>query len=150
MEVIGAIASIVQLAGTAAQLSRKLYEICDTFGSAAEELRLLSLELSFFGEALGQLSVLLREDQSLYTNSVYFTIAMTIESCGDAYSQIDTIITRFYGKAASMNQDANSMSIASRFMWTLQQRKINLLYTRLQAMKLNLLVNIQLMHISLT
>jgi hypothetical protein len=92
---------------------------------------------------------MLKEDQSRYTESMYLTTSRTIESCGDAYSQIDAIISRFNGDIETMKQDGNPASIATRFRWTLRQRKIKLLFTRLQAMKLNLLFNIQIMHLSL-
>jgi len=57
MEAIGAIASIVGVAGAGAKLSIVLFEFASTVSSAGQEVRQIGIEISLFCSVLKQLSL---------------------------------------------------------------------------------------------
>src|SRR3978361_2036979 len=124
------IGAVIGLAGRVAQTSIALYEVGESIGSAAEEVRSLALELQLFAALLNQLSQQLERDGSQYSPEFYGNIASIIESCGNIYSETDAVILSFRSKKEreeSSNLMLDSLSSGSRLRWLFKQRRVSAL-----------------------
>jgi len=91
---IGAVASVVPLAGTALSLSKTLYSFGSSIGSAGEDVHTLAEDLKTFSQSLALLSRLLEDSKSWYTDDIYLLTAKIIKDCAGLYIKIDKILVK--------------------------------------------------------
>lgn len=96
--IIGAIASVVQLAGTALSLSKCLYEAASTITTATEEINSLAHDLALFSESLTLLSRMLDAKQEQYSRAIYELTAKIIVDCGEICKKIEIVLEKLKKK----------------------------------------------------
>jgi hypothetical protein len=98
--VVGAVASIIQLADVALQLSKTLYATSSAIATASEDIKALSRDLEVFGQSLTLLSRLLEDGhdeangKSRYSDAIYLLTSKIIEDCADIYTKIDRLMEK--------------------------------------------------------
>jgi len=94
MEAIGAIASIVGVAGAGAKLSIVLFEFASTVSSAGQEVKQIGIEISLFCSVLKQLqSTLIKAKTCRYSLSAIETTAEILDRCQQIFNEIEAIVT---------------------------------------------------------
>lgn len=101
MEVIGAVASICQLASAALSLSKTLYSVGSAIGSASEDVQVLAEDLKTFAQSLMLLSRLLEDSKSWYSDDIYLLTAKIIKDCAELYIKIEKILAKLGGNGKS-------------------------------------------------
>lgn len=101
MEVIGAVASICQLASAALSLSKTLYSVGSAIGSASEDVQVLAEDLKTFSQSLMLLSRLLEDSKSWYSDDIYLLTAKIIKDCAELYIKIEKILAKLGGNGKS-------------------------------------------------
>ncbi|KAG4430749.1 hypothetical protein IFR05_013770 [Cadophora sp. M221] len=133
LEVVGSIASVVQLAGTVYAISKTLYEVGDALSNAPADIKDLARDLETFSEELHLLSSLL-DGRHRYSDRVYGLTAKIIGNCATICVKIDRILKKLRGE-----------SVWARVRWLYKEKEIMKLLTRLRDLKLSLMGTLSLL-----
>ncbi|KAF5872502.1 putative binuclear zinc transcription factor protein [Botrytis fragariae] len=128
LEVIGGIASILQLAGTVYTISKTLYEVGEALSNAPSDIKDLARDLETFSEELRLLSTLLHGKDGRYADQVYRLTAKIIGDCATICTKIDRIIRKL-----------RSGSVLAKIKWLYKEKEIMKLLARLRDLKLSLM-----------
>jgi predicted glycosyl hydrolase (DUF1957 family) len=136
-EAVGAIASIVGIAGAGAKLSIVLFEFASSVGSAGVEARQIGTEISLFCSVLKQLQSTLTKARSYrYSISAIETTQEILDRCQDVFKEIEEIIESLRkrrGKTAEASVD-----LVARVKWTFKRSHVQMLRTTLESCKITL------------
>lgn len=124
---IGAVASVVQLAGAALSLSQTLYTLGSAVVSAGEDVQALADDLKTFSQSLTLLSRLLEDSKSWYTDDIYLLTAKIIKDCSELYLKIDKVLIKLGGNGKS------TWKLRVKFVY--KESQIRKLLARLRDMK---------------
>jgi hypothetical protein len=137
MAEIGAIASIIGVAGAGAKLSIVLFDFASTVGSAGLEIRQIGTEISLFCSVLVQLqSTLTRAKGYRYSISAIDTTQQILDRCQQVFKDIDSIVDGLRKPGAKPGEA--SVDLVARVKWTLKRSKVQLLRTTLESCKITL------------
>jgi hypothetical protein len=138
MEAIGAIASIIGVAGAGAKLSIVLFEFASTVGSAGHEVRQIGIEISLFCSVLKQLqSTLTKAKAYRYSISAIETTQEILDRCQDVFEEIDTIVNGLRKRGGDRSPEA-TRDLVARVKWTFKRSQVQLLRTTLESCKVTL------------
>lgn len=101
LTVIGAVASIAQLAQGALSLSKILYSLGAAVASANDDIQVLADDLKTFSQSLTLLSRLLEDNKLWYSDDIYLLTAKIIKDCAELYVKIDKILVKLGGNGKS-------------------------------------------------
>jgi hypothetical protein len=140
MEAIGAIASIVGVAGAGAKLSIVLFEFASTVSSAGQEVRQIGIEISLFCSVLKQLqSTLIKAKTCRYSLSAIETTAEILDRCQQIFNEIEAIVTGLSSGNRSVERSTESTrKLINNVKWTFKRSKVQLLRTTLESCKVTL------------
>ncbi|TGO33870.1 hypothetical protein BHYA_0223g00020 [Botrytis hyacinthi] len=113
LEVIGGIASILQLAGTVYTISKTLYEVGEALSNAPSDIKDLARDLETFSDELHLLSTLLHGKDGRYADQVYRLTAKIIGDCATICTKIDRIIRKL-----------RSGSVLAKIKWLYKEKEI--------------------------
>ncbi|TGO10073.1 hypothetical protein BTUL_0145g00200 [Botrytis tulipae] len=128
LEVIGGIASILQLAGTVYTISKTLYEVGEALSNAPSDIKDLARDLETFSDELHLLSTLLHGKDGRYADQVYRLTAKIIGDCATICTKIDRIIRKL-----------RSGSVLAKIKWLYKEKEIMKLLARPRGLKLSLM-----------
>jgi hypothetical protein len=128
LEVIGGIASIVQLATTVYTISKTLYEVGEALSNAPSDIKDLARDLETFSEELHLYSSLLNEKNGRYGDRIYRLTAKIIGDCATICAKIDRILRKL-----------RSRTVWARVKWLYKEKEILKLLARLRHLKLSLM-----------
>ncbi|KAF7947724.1 hypothetical protein EAE96_008804 [Botrytis aclada] len=128
LEVIGGIASIIQLAGTVYTISKTLYEVGEALSNAPSDIKDLARDLETFSDELHLLSTLLHGKDGRYADQVYRLTAKIIGDCATICTKIDRNIRKL-----------RSGSVLAKIKWLYKEKEIMKLLARLRDLKLSLM-----------
>jgi len=125
LEVVGSIASVIQLAGAVYAISKTLYEVGDALSNAPSDIKGLARDLETFSEELHLLSSLL-DGKHRYSDRVYSLTVKIIGDCATICVKIDRILKKL-----------RSGIVWARVKWLYKEKEIMKLLTRLRDLKLS-------------
>jgi hypothetical protein len=128
LEVIGGIASIVQLATTVYTISKTLYEVGEALSNAPSDIKDLARDLETFSEELHLYSSLLNEKNGRYGDRIYRLTAKIIGDCATICAKIDRILKKL-----------RDSTVWARVKWLYKEKEIRKLLARLRHLKLSLM-----------
>ncbi|KAH9208894.1 hypothetical protein DL95DRAFT_449616 [Leptodontidium sp. 2 PMI_412] len=134
LEVIGSVASVLQLAATVYSISKTLYEVGDALSNAPSDIKDLARDLETFSEELHLLSSLLSDQTHRYSDRVYRLTAKIIGDCASICVKIDRILRKL-----------RSGSFVARVKWVFKEKEIMKLLARLRDLKLSLMGTLSLL-----
>jgi hypothetical protein len=134
LEVIGSVASVLQLAATVYAISKTLYEVGDALSNAPSDIKDLARDLETFAEELHLLSALLDDKTHRYSDRVYKLTAKIIGDCASICVKIDRILRKL-----------RSGSFLARVKWVFKEKEIMKLLARLRDLKLSLMGTLSLL-----
>lgn len=136
-EAVGAIASIVGIAGAGAKLSIVLFEFASSVGSAGVEARQIGTEISLFCSVLKQLQSTLTKARSYrYSISAIETTQEILDRCQDVFKEIEEIVEGLRKKRGRATEA--SVDLVSRVKWTFKRSHVQMLRTTLESCKITL------------
>ncbi|KAE8449897.1 hypothetical protein EG329_007374 [Mollisiaceae sp. DMI_Dod_QoI] len=136
MEAIGAIASIIGVAGAGAKLSIMLFEFASTVGSAGQEVTQIAIEISLFCSVLKQLrSTLTKARAYRYSLSALETTQEILGQCQEVFKEIERIVD---GLQKRGGERSGEPTLAARVRWTFKRSQVQLLRTTLESCKVTL------------
>ncbi|KIM94409.1 hypothetical protein OIDMADRAFT_60736 [Oidiodendron maius Zn] len=143
MAEIGAIASIIGVAGAGAKLSIVLFEFASTVGSAGLEVRQIGIDISLFCSVLKQLqSTLTKAKAYRYSISAIETTQEILDRCQEVFGEIEGIL-RGLQKGGRDPSAEPSVDLIARVKWTFKRSKVQVLRATLESCKI-------MLHIMLT
>jgi hypothetical protein len=124
MEAIGAIASIIGVAGAGAKLSIVLFEFASTVGSAGQEIKQIGIEISLFCSVLKQLeSTLTKAKAYRYSLSAIETTQEILDRCQEVFNEIEAIVNGLRKRGSERSAEATRDLIA-RVKWTFKRSQV--------------------------
>ncbi|RDL41867.1 uncharacterized protein BP5553_01846 [Venustampulla echinocandica] len=127
LSAVGAVASVVQLAGAALSLSQTLYSLGTAVASAGEDVQALADDLKTFSQSLTLLSRLLEDSKCWYSDDIYLLTAKIIKDCSELYVKIDKVLVKLGGHGKS------TWKLRVKFVY--KEGQIRKLLSRLRDMK---------------
>ena len=138
MEAIGAIASIIGVAGAGAKLSIMLFEFASTVGSAGQEVKRIGIEISLFCSVLKQLqSTLTKAKAYRYSLSALETTQEILDRCQEVFQEIENVVDALRKRGGEGSTEP-SVDLIARVKWTLKRSKVQVLRTTLESCKVTL------------
>ncbi|CZR67764.1 uncharacterized protein PAC_17663 [Phialocephala subalpina] len=128
LEVVGSVASVLQLAATVYSISKTLYEVGDALSNASSDIKDLARDLETFSQELELLSTLLDGKSSHYSDQVYRLTAKIIGDCATICEKINRVLKKL-----------RSGSVWAKMKWLYKEKDIEKLRTRLRDLKLSLM-----------
>lgn len=110
LEVVGSIASVIQLAGAVYAISKTLYEVGDALSNAPSDIKDLARDLETFSEELHLLSSLL-DGKHRYSDRVYSLTAKILGDCAAICVKIDRLLKKL--RSGSEKQDQEPITVPS-------------------------------------
>jgi hypothetical protein len=124
MAEIGAIASIIGVAGAGAKLSIMLFEFASSVGSAGAEVKRIGIEIKLFCSVLKQLqSTLTKAKAYRYSLSSLETTQEVLDRCQDVFEEIEGIVDGLR-KRSTGEAVETSMDLVARMKWTFKPSKV--------------------------
>lgn len=134
MAEIGAVASIVGLAGAGIKVSFALFDLADRIGSAGEEVKLVATELSLFCSVLQEVaSVIQDDDTSQLTPAALLLVNEVTSRCREVVTEIDKIVSSLTKDQSPF--DLPSLEWTSRVKWTFKRSKVQVQRQTLESCK---------------
>jgi hypothetical protein len=133
MAELGALASVIGIAGAGAKLSIAIFEFASTIGSAAPEITSIGTEISQFCVVVKQIeSTLKKAKKSVrYSLTALLAIESITDRCQGVFKEIEDILTRLKkGKAEP--------KLLGRLIWPVKRVKVEMLRKTLESSKLTL------------
>jgi len=138
MEAIGAIASIIGIAGAGAKLSIVLFEFASAVGSAGQEVRQIAIEISLFCSVLKQLqSTLAKAKAFRYSLSAIETTQEILDRCQEVFNEIEGIVNSLRKGGGERSPEATQDWVV-RIKWTFKRSQVQLLRSTLESCKVTL------------
>jgi len=128
LEVVGAVASIMQLAQVVYEISKSLYEVGTALASASSEILDLAQDLEIFSDELRLHKTLVNAANRCYSDEVNRLTAKIIGRCATICGKIDRILKKL-----------RTGGIYAKIRWLYKEKEIKKLLERLRDLKLSLL-----------
>jgi hypothetical protein len=147
MAEIGAIASIVGVAGAGAKLSLVLFEFASTVGSARVEVERVGTEISQFCAVLTQLRSTLKKARARrFSLSAISTTQDILERCQKIFKEIEDIVAPLQRNTG--NSKESSVDLVARVKWTFKRSKVQVLQKTLESSKNSLQLMLQVLDLA--
>jgi len=147
MAEIGAIASIVGVAGAGAQLSLVLFEFASIVGSARVEVERVGMEISQFCAVLTQLRSTLKKARARrFSVSAISTTQDILERCQQVFKEIEDIVVPL--QRGTGNPKETSTDLMARVKWTFKRSKVQILQKTLESSKNTLQLMLQVLDLA--
>lgn len=138
MEAIGAIASIIGVAGAGAKLSIVLFEFASTVGSAGQEVKRIGVEISLFCSVLKQLhSTLTKAKAYRYSLRALDTTQEILDQCQEVFKEIESILNGLRKRGVQSSAEP-SVDLIARVKWTFKRSQVQVLRATLESCKATL------------
>ncbi len=136
IEIIGLVASVVQIADLGAQLSVKLFVFSRKIKSADKSIQTVSQDIAATGAVLQQLSNELSKDKSaeIVTKEALKTTQDLIASCQNVFTDIDAALD------GRISNNSLVTGWRQRFKFSLVESQVELLRSNLERLKSSLLL----------
>ena len=133
MAEIGALASVIGIAGAGAKISIAIFDFVSIVGAAASEMAALGTEVSQFCVVLKQVEATLSKAKKSvrYSMTALLGIESITKQCDPILKEIEQILSGLKKKNAEPN-------FMARLAWTLKRSKVQLLRKTLESAKLTL------------
>ncbi|KAI8934405.1 hypothetical protein NX059_009140 [Plenodomus lindquistii] len=134
-EVLGLVASVIQVAGAGLQLSQTLYEYADGVANADRKIQDIAKEIRLTSLVIDELGGIFRQDETakLISKSAVTTADETLKECSAVFSEIDATLAK--SKKGKMG----------RFMLPFRENKIELLRSHIDKLKSTLQLLMQVL-----
>jgi hypothetical protein len=134
MAELGAIASVIGIAGAGAKLSIACIEFASKIGSAGSEIVAVGTEISQFCVVLKQIEATLTKAKQTvrYSLTAVLAIESITQQCRPVFQEIENILD-------GLKKDNKEPNFLSRLAWVLKRSKVQLLRKTLESSKLTLL-----------
>lgn len=138
LEVIGIVASIIQVADLGAKLSVKLCSLCHTVKTANQSMRSLSSDVALTCSVLHELGKTLEQDSwtKLYSERAMFTAKAVLGECESVFQRIDNAIE----KQNQASEKTRFLRGAKKLTNTFLGRDLELLKSNLERLKSTMLL----------
>jgi hypothetical protein len=144
---IGAIASIVGVAGAGAKLSLVLFQFASIVGSARMEVERVGTEISQFCAVLTQLRSTLKKVRARrFSISAISTTQDILERCQKIFKEIEDIVAPLQRSAG--NSKETSVDLVARVKWTFKRSKVQVLQKTLESSKNSLQLMLQVLDLA--
>ncbi|KAA6407366.1 MAG: hypothetical protein FRX48_08914 [Lasallia pustulata] len=148
MAEIGALASIVQVAGAGVSLSMALHKLGSTMAKAGDEIHSISRGISLFSMMLKQVSLAIKEADSVHSQTAVETAREIASQCTVVFDEIQAMVDRCQTRDASGY--VKVPNFLQRFKWCFRKGRVEYLMASLDSLKLSLSVMIQVLHLGKT
>ena len=128
LEVVGAVASVVQLAQVVYEISKSLYEVGNALANASSDILDLAHDLELFSEELHLHATLVSAANHRYSHQVNRLTTKIIGRCATICGKIDRILKKL-----------RTGGIYAKIRWLYKEKEIKKLLERLRDLKLSLL-----------
>ncbi|KAH7112915.1 hypothetical protein B0J11DRAFT_183648 [Dendryphion nanum] len=139
-EIIGLAASIIQIAGAGASLSKSLYNYVGSAVCADQQLADIAGDVEITANALDSVGEVFQDETSSSTVSKKAVIDAhsLIKRCESVFAEIHRVIEK--RRRPTTKEGKKGLSAFGKLSWPLKEQKIQLLQTRLESLKNSLIL----------
>ena len=141
VEVVGLVASVLQIADLGVRLSVKLYSFSHKVKHANKSIEVISQEIALTGNVLQLLSKQLKEEQHLPSDEAVSTAQSLVGSCRNIFSEIDDVLDNRAGATSGLGW---LIKLKTKVEFPFLEAQIELLRSNLDRLKssLNVMLNV--------
>lgn len=132
---LSVVATIFGLVGAGARLSTSLYDICETIGSAQEEVEEIAGDLSFFVVVVDELGKVFAAPKRIYSDKLESSVRDILKRCRHVFRKINRMIDRTAGLP--------KLKLQSKVMWVFRKGKVLEVKANLESLKSTLSLILQ-------
>ncbi|MCJ1352032.1 MAG: Adaptor for signal transduction [Icmadophila ericetorum] len=137
MAEVGAIASIVGLIVTGAQLSNVLFDVGSSLGSAGWEVRAVGTEIALFCSVMRLLERMLdRAEDRRYSIGAIETAQEILSQCQAIFNELKSILDGLQRNGSSSNE--TSVDFLTRIKWVIRRPQVQMQRATLESCKITL------------
>ncbi|KAL8828124.1 MAG: hypothetical protein Q9191_002771 [Dirinaria sp. TL-2023a] len=133
---IGEFATFFSLAGEAIKLSKTVYDLASKYKQARKQIESFARELQTLGDILDQYTRGLKKGLFSADPGAYSIIASIVNQCEDLFSDLEKYRDALY----TGPETGRSIGFLGKTRWAFQTSELNYLQTRVDGMKINLLL----------
>jgi hypothetical protein len=136
-EVVGLVASIIQIAGTGAKLSTALYHYTTSAVRADQDITEIASDVDLTSNALESIGKVFETEyaKSLVSNKAIHDAKSIIKRCEAVFNDI----TELVDKRRKMSKDGKkSLGVMGKLTWPLKEQRVELYRRRLESLKTSL------------
>ena len=136
-EIVGLVASIIQIAGAGTKLSSALYNFTGSVVRADQDIQDIAGDVSLTANALESVGkVFETEDaKSIVSEKAIQHASDIIKRCDEVFKDINKLIEKNKGKST---EDKKGLSVMSKLSWPLKEQRVELTRKRLERLKISL------------
>lgn len=134
-EVVGLVASVIQVAGAGLKLSQTLYQYADGVATADRRIRDIAKDVKLTSLVIDELGNVFKQDETarLISRSAVTTAEETMKECSTVFSEIDTMLAK------------SRKGTMGRLMLPFRDKKIELLRSHIDKLKSTLQLLMQVL-----
>lgn len=134
-EILGLVASVIQLAGTGLKLSQTLYQYADGVATADRRIRDIAKEIQLTSYVIEELGIVFKQGEaaSLISNNALKTADETMKECSAVFAEIDATLKK------------SKKNTFGRLMLPFRDNKIELLRNHIDKLKSTLQLLMQVL-----
>lgn len=133
---VGEASAIVALIGTAATLSKAVFDIASKYKNARKQIESFGTEVSILGNVLDQLHRLQEKDHMEADDGIQSVIMTTLGQCAELFSELETYKDALYSRPGSVR----NLTFRGKAKWVFTAAELDYLRARLESVKTNILL----------
>ena len=146
VEVVGIIASIMQIADTGLRLSLKLYSFGEIVSTADKSIVTISKDVSLTSSVLRELGKVLNQDREVCSQNAVQTADGIVKECLGVFESMEAVLVKKLPNmgAGFSEKTKRATVLLEKLRWPYLQPKLELMRTNLERLKstLNLMLNV--------
>lgn len=133
MAEVGALASVIGIAGAGAKLAIAIFEFASSIGSAGSEIMSVGTEISQFCAVVKQIESALRKAKKTvrYSLTALLAIESIVDRCQNTFKEIENILD-------GLRRGKAEIKILGRLIWPVKRVRVEMLRKSLESSKLTL------------
>ena len=138
-EVVGLAASIIQIAGAGASLSKALYSYVGSAACADQQISDIAGDVEITSNALNNVGEVFKNESSLsiVSKTAIQDATSLIKRCESVFGAIQNVIDK---RRKPAKDGKKSLSVLGKLAWPLKEQKIQVLQSRLESLKNSLVL----------
>jgi hypothetical protein len=146
-EILGVVASIVQIAGTAAKLSSALYNFTHSAVRADQDIIGIASDVELTSNALESVGKVFETEstKSIIAQKAIRDAKSIIKQCDTVFADISELVE----KRRKLSQDGKkTLSVMGKMSWPLKEQRVELYRKRLESLKSSLVLLLHVLQLA--
>ncbi|KAH0541259.1 hypothetical protein FGG08_004264 [Glutinoglossum americanum] len=133
-------AGVIGIVAAGTKLASALHNICETIGSAQEEIEDIASDLSYLVPVVDQLGSVFEAPERVYSDNLSLGVLAVIQKCKDLFRRINHMIKETSG--------VPKQQLKTKVAWVFREKKVKAIKAKLDSLKITLIFMLQTLSIA--